>query len=236
MSASSTEALAGVPAPAVLRIALTHPMQVWVDALDSALAPRWDIEVAAAHTDPAWVRHSVLTEPVDLLLLHLTPEQSEALDMVPDLVAQRPGLGVIGLSDSHDRALLRRAVRCGVRGWLEPGASVDHLVRVMHGVAQRETWIPPKLMTPLLDVLLAARDRQDETSSALSKLSARELEVLRCLAQGLSRHDIAEHFFLSPHTVRTHINRLLRKLDVHSTLAAVALARQAGLTEEPPPA
>jgi DNA-binding CsgD family transcriptional regulator len=64
---------------------------------------------------------------------------------------------------------------------------------------------------------------------AISSLTARETEVLRCVMAGLSRTAIADRLFLSPHTVRTHLQNVLAKLTVHSTLAAVATARRAGL-------
>lgn len=63
----------------------------------------------------------------------------------------------------------------------------------------------------------------------IGSLSAREIDILSCLVEGMSRQDIADRYVLSTHTVRTHINNLLRKLDVHSTLAAVSIARQVGL-------
>ncbi|HET8560601.1 MAG TPA: LuxR C-terminal-related transcriptional regulator, partial [Marmoricola sp.] len=94
-----------------------------------------------------------------------------------------------------------------------------------------ETWFPPVLMTRVLDVLLQARERREQAGSVLDTLSRRELEILACLAKGLTRAQIAERYVLSPHTVRTHINNLLHKLDVHSTLAAVSLARRVGLVD-----
>jgi DNA-binding CsgD family transcriptional regulator len=60
-------------------------------------------------------------------------------------------------------------------------------------------------------------------------LTPRETQVLRCLAAGIGRAEIAQHLFMSPHTARTHIQRILAKLDVHSALAAMALARRLGL-------
>lgn len=60
-------------------------------------------------------------------------------------------------------------------------------------------------------------------------LTRRETEVLRALASGLGQREIAARLYLSPHTVRTHVQRLLAKLDVHSVLGALALARKAGL-------
>jgi DNA-binding NarL/FixJ family response regulator len=206
-------------------------MRTWADALERLLAPRWDIEVVTSHSTPSWVKHAVVNQQVDILLTHVSPPANDLPAFLGDLFAQNPRLGVVVLSDSRDRTLLSAAIRSGVRGWVEPSASLEHLVRVLHGVARGETWFPPALMTPVLDVLLDDRESSDQKESALSALSAREIEVLACLVEGATRQEIAERLTLSPHTVRTHINNLLHKLDVHSTLAAVSIARQAGLPE-----
>jgi DNA-binding NarL/FixJ family response regulator len=213
----------------VLKVAISHPMRTWADALERLLAPRWDIEVVTSHSTPSWVRHAVVNQQVDILLTHASPPANDLREVLADLFAQNPRLGVVVLSDSRDRTLLSAAIRAGVRGWVEPSASLEHLVRVLHGVARGETWFPPALMTPVLDVLLDDRESTDRNESVLSGLSAREIEVLACLVEGATRLEIADRLSLSPHTVRTHINNMLHKLDVHSTLAAVSIARQAGL-------
>jgi DNA-binding NarL/FixJ family response regulator len=64
----------------------------------------------------------------------------------------------------------------------------------------------------------------------LASLTPRETEVLRALAAGMEKREIAEHFVVSPHTVRTHVQRVLAKLGVHSVLGAMAVARDAGVT------
>jgi DNA-binding NarL/FixJ family response regulator len=71
----------------------------------------------------------------------------------------------------------------------------------------------------------AASDDQTAREKTLSLLTDREIQVFLLLERGLGRNDIAETLHLSPNTVRTHIHRILRRLDVHSTLAALALAR-----------
>lgn len=215
----------------VIHLAVAHPMRAWVDALETLLEPRWDIEVVTAHTSFEWVRHAVLTGQADALLTYIAAPASGLSTMLAELFAANPQLSVVVLSDSQDRALLSTAVRAGVRGWVEPTASVDHLVRVLHGVADGESWFPPRLMTPVLDVLIEAREAREQATAVTSLLSAREIEVLQCLTQGLTRREIADRYFLSPHTVRTHINNVLHKLDVHSTLAAVSIARQMGLSD-----
>ncbi|HSE10900.1 MAG TPA: response regulator transcription factor [Nocardioidaceae bacterium] len=191
------------------------------------LSPRRDIQVVTAHTADSWVRHAVVNKRVDVLLMHVDPPGTILHTELAELMAASPGLGVVAMSESRDQGLLRDAVRAGVRGWVEPTTALEHLVRVLHGVARGETWFPPALMSSVLDALLHEEALEDD--SALCALSMREREVLACLVGGLSRQEIAVKLSISPHTIRTHINNLLRKLDVHTTLAAVSIARQAGL-------
>lgn len=77
--------------------------------------------------------------------------------------------------------------------------------------------------------MTAARKHRTESERLVESLTPREREVLRCMVAGLGRKAVAERLFLSPHTVRTHMQNVLGKLGVHSTLAAVALARRAGV-------
>ena len=64
----------------------------------------------------------------------------------------------------------------------------------------------------------------------LRTLTRRETQVLRALAGGMERKEIADRLYVSPHTVRTHIQRVLAKLGVHSVIGAMAVARRAGLS------
>jgi DNA-binding NarL/FixJ family response regulator len=213
-----------------LRVSINHPMRSWVEALQRVLEPRSEIEVLAGHTDVRWARQSVASGKVDVLLTHVQPPASEMGALLADLQNGSPQLKIVAISDAEDPVLVATALRCGVRGWVQPNASVLHLVRVMLGVMEGETWVPPRLLGPALDVLIESESGRQQAADLLSVLSPREVEMLQCLVMGLTRREIAERYTLSPHTVRTHINNVLHKLDVHSTLAAVSLARRTGLT------
>lgn len=214
-----------------MKVVIEHPSRTWADALERLLAPRWDLEIVTAHTTASWVRNALITHQADILVTHATPPREAFEGRLRDVTDHVPGLGVVVISDSRDPRLLDTAIRAGVRGWVEPTCSVEHLVKVMHGVRRGETWYPPALMTPVLDSLLDAEVSREQQSTVLAPLSERELEILALLAQGLTRREIANRLTVSPHTVRTHINNLLRKLEVHSVLAAVSIARQAGVSE-----
>jgi|RhiMetdeSRZDD1v2_1073273.scaffolds.fasta_scaffold08936_3 DNA-binding NarL/FixJ family response regulator len=214
-----------------IKVALLLPEQAWVDALELLLNLQPDIQVVAAHTSADWIQTAVSAGDVDLLLANID-HQTVAPGLIEKLRSYDDELHVVAVTEVQDTSLLCAAVRAGVRGWVRKSASAEHLVRVIRGVHRGEAWFPPAFVTTLLDSLLEAQESRVEALGVLSSLSTRELEVLNCLMDGLTRRDIAERFVLSPHTVRTHINNMLRKLDVHSTLAAVSIARQAGLGEQ----
>ncbi|MGF1431202.1 LuxR C-terminal-related transcriptional regulator [Kitasatospora sp. LaBMicrA B282] len=151
---------------------------------------------------------------------------------------ERLGVPLIVLSDgTRTDDLACAAVRAGVRGWVPKDSSLQHLLAVIRGVQRGETWIPPRLLTRVLAELVTLRDDLEEDTGRLASLTAREREVLDCLSDGLSRAEIGRRLYLSTNTVRTHIQNLMVKLDVHSSVAAVALAhRVTGPGHAAPPA
>ncbi len=117
------------------------------------------------------------------------------------------------------------AIEAGARAWVRKDESVEHLLRVLRGVARGETWLPPAETGNVLSLLLNQRDRRKEGDRMLALLTSRERQVLACLAEGANRNQIAVRLNLTANTVRTHLQNIMGKLGVHSTLEAVALAR-----------
>jgi DNA-binding NarL/FixJ family response regulator len=219
---TSAQAPEGV---APVRLALLHPQRIWAETLECMLRSWPGIDVVMTHTTYEWTWGAVARGDVDVALVGLdgsgvVPQQLEGLRQA------WPDLAVVVISDSADSDLIAATVRAGVRGWVRPSASIRHLVQTLHGVRNGETWLPPDLTTTVLERLLDGEKARAASRRAMSKLSERELEILDCLAQGMTRDEIGARYRLSPHTVRTHINHVLQKLGVHSTLAAVSLANK----------
>ena len=208
-----------------LRLAVLHPKRIWAETLESLFHLRTDVDVVVAHTSWDWVRGAVARGDVDVVLIGLGDGEFEPTHL-ERLREGWPGLAIVVISESNDPALVAAAVRAGARGWLRPTASARELLQALHGVANGQTRIPPELTTMVLDVLLNAERSRVTSQLAIEKLSTREVEILECLARGMTRAEIGERFLLSKHTVRTHINHVLRKLDVHSTLAAVSVVNK----------
>jgi DNA-binding NarL/FixJ family response regulator len=143
--------------------------------------------------------------------------------------AAHPALQVIVLAVDDDPGRVVQALQAGAGAWVAKESSLGRLMSVIRGVLRDETHIPPLLLTGVIKELTAGRRDRTESERLVESLTPREKQVLGCMVAGLGRQAVADRLFLSPHTVRTHMQNVLGKLGVHSTLAAVALARRAGV-------
>ncbi|MFF2074562.1 LuxR C-terminal-related transcriptional regulator [Kitasatospora sp. NPDC058162] len=145
-----------------------------------------------------------------------------------------PGLRAVVLATADDPHRAARALHAGATGWVAKESSLARLLAVVRGVLRDETHLPPALLTGVIRELTTARRDRTESERLVDTLTPREKQILRCMVAGLGRQAVAERLYLSPHTVRTHMQNVLGKLGVHSTLAAVAVARRAGVSPAEP--
>ncbi|MGW7193922.1 LuxR C-terminal-related transcriptional regulator, partial [Streptomyces sp. NPDC054838] len=157
------------------------------------------------------------------------PPGADGIALVAGLRTGHPGVRTVVLAERDDPRRAALALQAGASGWVAKDCSLSRLLAVIRGVLREETHLPPALLTGVLRELTAARKHRTDSERLVESLTPREHEVLRCMVAGLGRKDVAARLFLSPHTVRTHMQNVLGKLGVHSTLAAVALARRAGV-------
>ncbi|NLU75794.1 response regulator transcription factor [Streptomyces sp. HNM0575] len=151
------------------------------------------------------------------------------IPLVGRVRSEHPAVRTVVLAERDDPRQAASALQAGAGGWVAKDCSLSRLLQVIRGVLKDETHLPPALLTGVLRELTASRKHRTESERLVESLTPREREVLRCMVAGLGRKAVAERLYLSPHTVRTHMQNVLGKLGVHSTLAAVALARRAGV-------
>jgi DNA-binding NarL/FixJ family response regulator len=121
------------------------------------------------------------------------------------------------------------ALKNGASGFMLKDTPPDHLVAALRSVASGDAVVSPSVTRRLLDRFLGASGGQLRDASVLDALTEREREVLVLMAQGLSNTEIARKLFLSEATVKTHVGRVLSKLELRDRVQAVVLAYETGL-------
>jgi DNA-binding NarL/FixJ family response regulator len=121
------------------------------------------------------------------------------------------------------------ALRAGAAGFFVKTDSPERLVDAIRLVATGEALLAPEITRRLIDRFLAGPPPNAPQPPALAELTNRELEVLRHIARGLSNAEIAKALYVSEGTVKTHVARILTKLDLRDRVQAVVFAYECGL-------
>ncbi len=129
---------------------------------------------------------------------------------------------LVVLGPDDEEAMLT-AIEEGAMGYVLTSATIEDIEAALETVAGGVAVIPPMMLGSLLRHTVRRRRAADEVSRRLAVLTDREREVLEELALGKQRRDIAHRLFISPETVRTHIQRAMSKLGVHSQNELMAL-------------
>jgi DNA-binding NarL/FixJ family response regulator len=123
------------------------------------------------------------------------------------------------------------ALAAGASGFLLKDVTAEHLFEAVRIVAAGEALIAPTVTRRLIDEFARLRPQLPVRPERLSELTPRETEVLRLVAEGLSNAEIAERLVVTKETVKTHVSRILGKLDLRDRSQAVVLAYETGLVE-----
>jgi DNA-binding NarL/FixJ family response regulator len=133
---------------------------------------------------------------------------------------------VVVVVQHPDIALLARLLRQGAAGACTSADLPEDVAAAVEQVAAGEMRLPGHLVQDVLAELQRLRRRAQDADDVLALLTERERDVLAGLGQGRGRSEIARDLGLSPHTVRTHVQHLLHKLELHSQMQAAAFARE----------
>jgi DNA-binding NarL/FixJ family response regulator len=166
------------------------------------------------------------TQP-DIAVLDIRMPEMDGIEAARSIKEQHPGTEVVMLTAYDDRHFVVEAVRAGARGYVLKSRDAEHLVQAIRLVAAGHTVIDPELVVALAEELNTAKERDH----AAETLTQRELEVLQLLAFGYTNRDIGKRLFISPDTVKTHLEHIYQKLGANDRTAAVAEAMRRQLIE-----
>ncbi len=188
-----------------------------------------DMEVVAeAGTGREAVAQAVAVKP-DVALLDVAMPDLNGLGATREIKEQLPAAAVLILT-MHDREdYLFQALRAGASGYVLKGADIDDLLTAVRAVARGGVYLFPQVAKELLSDYLRRVRSGEDVKSSYDGLTDREREILQLIAEGKTAARIAEDLHISAHTVRSHRDNIMMKLDLHDRAALIRYATRRGL-------
>lgn len=210
-----------------MKIIICDDQAVVRDGLEMLLTLEKDIEVLATGQDGAEAVELASQHQPDLVLMDLKMPGMNGIEATRQIRAKFPDVKVLVLTTYDDDEWVFDAIRAGASGYLLKDTPREKVVEAIRGTLEGKSFVDPAVAGKLMGQVASS---QTQPSSLLTdKLTERETDVLRLLAQGLNNAEIAGQLHLSEGTVRNHVSAILDKLGVSDRTQAAVIAIQHGL-------
>jgi DNA-binding NarL/FixJ family response regulator len=226
---------AGEPGDRPVRVLLVDDQELVRAGFTMVLDAQPDIEVVGEAPDGAQALERLRTVPADVVLMDVRMPRMDGIEATRRITAAGdadggPKVIILTTFDLDEYAFA--AIKAGAAGFLLKDAGPAQLVEAIRAVHSGDAVVAPSTTRRLLDrFAVHLPDAERQASGALETLTAREDEVLRLVAKGLSNAEIAGRLYVSEATVKTHMGRILMKLGLRDRVQAVVFAYETGLVK-----
>jgi DNA-binding NarL/FixJ family response regulator len=189
-----------------------------------------DLRVVAEASDGMSAAREAASHRADVVLMDVQMPGVGGIEGVHLVHDARPEASVVMLTMFDLDEYVFGALRAGASGFLLKTATPTELAAAIRASHGGEQLFAPSVTRRLVESFVSQPPPSDDVPARLGQLTGRELDVLRALSRGLSNAEIGAELFMGEATVKTHITRILAKLDLRDRVQAVVLAYECGLT------
>jgi DNA-binding NarL/FixJ family response regulator len=219
------EQLAGPDGSENLRVLIADDHALFRRGLELVLQKEPDIEVIGEALDGQEAVDQALELMPDVVLMDVRMPRRTGIEATKRIKEALPHVKILMLTNSDEEADLYESIKAGASGYLLKEISTEEVAEAVRSVVAGHSRISPAMASKLLNEFQAmTRRAEDRQPLAPPRLTDRELQVLKLVAQGLGNRDIAAQLFISENTVKNHIRNILEKLQLHSRMEAVIYA------------
>jgi len=199
------------------------------EGLRAVLSSDQRIEVVEEAGDGRSAIHRARRARPDVVLMDVRMPELDGITATAELLAAAPDSRVLILTTFEEDDYILGALRAGASGFLLKRSSPEELLAAIHTVAGGEALLSPSVTRRLIDRVARQPAIGEASSPELDELTPREREVLTLIAQGLSNREIAAELTVEETTVKSHVKRVLMKLQARDRVQAVIFAYESGL-------
>lgn len=201
------------------------------ESLKIVLNEEKNIQIVGEATNCNEIVSAIDTLKPDIILLSVLIFETDVDYGISSIREKSQDTKILMLSYDIDDELIFQALKNGAKGYLSYDTSVSSLAKAINAVNRGELWVERKLISRFFEEQADAGESgsNGKKSPPVNGLTAREQEVLGCLAKGATNKELAEELFISEKTVKSHLNSIFRKLNVSRRLEAILYAVKKGL-------
>lgn len=192
-----------------------HP--VVLEGMKALLQDSEMVEVKACCSNGKDALEFLLAHNVDVILLDINLPDISGIDLCKLIKQQYPEVHIVAISNYNERSMITKMLQNGATGYVLKNASAEEIINAIQAVIRKTVYFSPEVQKSLFEAAL-------DDPLDLPKLTRREQEVLRCIAEGKTTADIGDVLFISPHTVETHRRNLMQKFQVSNAAALIRVA------------
>ncbi len=197
-----------------------------LSGLSALLSNSETIEVVGCFTSGEEAIEQIPRLHPDVVLIDLGLPGISGTEVIRKVKDTLPSLKMLVFTIREDKFHLFQALRAGASGYLLKDASPGEIIEAIEEINRDGSPVSPKIARYVIDYF---QEHEGDCYTKISILSEREKEILRGIADGLTYKQLADRYFISPHTARTHIKNIYEKLHVHSRGEAVMMGKKEGV-------
>ena len=217
-----------------IRVMICDDHALFRRGLKMVLEAEPDIDVIAEAEDGETAVTEVAEHVPDVVLMDVRMPSVDGIEATRRIAEAVPSTKIVMLTVSDEEADLYEAIKAGATGYLLKEISIEEVASAVRAVVAGQSLISPSMASKLLTEFTNLAKRADErTTVPTPRLTDRELEVLRLVAQGKSNREIAGDLYISENTVKNHVRNILEKLHLHTRMEAVMYAVREKLLDIP---
>jgi DNA-binding NarL/FixJ family response regulator len=211
--------------PEVIRVLIADDHALFRRGLIMVLESEEGMEVVAEAVDGEEAVTKAEELAPDVVLMDVRMPKMSGIEATRAISEVDPAAKILMLTVSDEEDDLYEAIKSGANGYLLKEISIEEVADAIRAVVAGQSLISPSMASKLLSEFTSLAKKADERHSVPSpRLTDRELEVLKLVAQGMSNRQIAGELYISENTVKNHVRNILEKLHLHSRMEAVVYA------------
>lgn len=215
----------------MINILIADDHTMFVDGIESILNVETDLFVVGRSYDGPSVMELVKKNKVDIILLDVNLPGMSGIEVCKELNAQYPDIKVLAISMFNEESFVSEILNNGAKGYILKNTGREELLIAIKTIANGESYFSKDVTETIMKGLMNQRKASSKSSAFFPKLSRREKEVLKLIAQEFTTQEIADSLYISLKTVESHRSSLLSKLNARNSVGLVRIAMENSLLE-----